>query len=114
MALRIVPYDEFVALIHEIATEDPAFVYNNDSRLGCYYHKNPKITKHDKRCIIGEALFRLGMEEPELRTITQGANQELRRLGFDANTCRWARAVQIKQDEGASWSEAVQVTVEEE
>lgn len=115
MSLRIVDLPAFQALVKQIAAERPTYRYMVEGSDSCTYSPN-HVNGVDSRCIIGEALHRLGIDDEILEEIDNRAGQEgedvaaaavLPKLGFSPEVSSWAQQVQTKQDNGMPWGEAV-------
>jgi len=114
MPAKIINLAAFKTLLSEIVAERPeGYAYNlpvesGDDHPACFYRPT---TRHDgtvSRCIIGEALSRLGMTDEELaRHEGTAAYSVLFTLGFGEDVKEYAHRVQRLQDRGSSWSEAV-------
>lgn len=111
---------QFKALLAKIAAERPTFVYNNaKGNNKCFYHPTVRPNGIESRCIIGEALFRLGYTDkilqPGSHSTLWGSNTPyipsaytlLRNLGFDEDVASHAHFVQDRQDRGVPWGEAI-------
>lgn len=104
----VIPFAAFRTLLLGIVTDTPAG-HRYESNWGCFYYH----IENRGRCIIGEALFRLGADEEWLKdqssasVVPNSARAVLSRLGFDEVTCAYAQVVQDVQDCGNPWSEAL-------
>ena len=110
----------FRTLLETIAAERPDFVYRKpDVSQECLYRPSQRRPGQKKvRCIIGEALHRLGMTDAELFELDasdeSNAYDVLSGLGFDDDVCHYAQMVQTAQDTGKSWGAAILAGVHEE
>lgn len=110
--MRIVGLAEFKELLKSIVAErGEEYCYSNAStRAECFYHPTVRINGHITRCIIGEALHRLGVDDEKLKQLSQTfgpARRVLEELGFDQDVVVYAGRVQRAQDAGKSWGEAL-------
>lgn len=116
----------FKALVRTIAAERPEFVYRKRGAAnGCFNHLTTDGDGVESRCLIGEALYRLGVEENDLALLSDCRYRDPARseypnsastadvvmsyLGFQDNIRDWAQAVQTSQDTGTPWGKAAEV-----
>lgn len=97
----MIDLDAIAAKIRELAAEFP------DRRAECFY-LNPDFTPN---CIVGHALLATGMtigrlEKHEGRAFDTILAMENRSSRY-SRTAKWIQEVQLRQDNGATWSESV-------
>jgi hypothetical protein len=108
---------DVVAKIREVAAETPDRVYERETGSGkCLYGRDKSGSGDGHRCIVGEALFRLGVTQAHLEVVdgrlaVPGAYQLLTHefnLPLEAEfELKFADEVQSCQDGGLTWAEAV-------
>lgn len=110
-APRVVDLSEFQTLVRAIAAERPDFRYSTGFGQSCYYKLGLCPTGTESRCLIGEALSRLGADEEWLAATDScpmtSASYVLQKAGFARDVCHWATIVQDNQDRGLAWGDAV-------
>jgi hypothetical protein len=107
---------ELEAKIREIAAEQPDYVYAKAGGLNsCFYSKSDKGVGNGCRCIVGEALFRLGVNQQTLERfdgsekMLTGAYRLLKKVFGFAEFSGFVPRVQSLQDKGHRWGEAVRI-----
>lgn len=99
--MSTITYEDAVRVLDELAAERPDYVYIEES---CHY------TERDGNpgCIIGHLLDRLGFDRPGWGDATNNESVLSVVPILDAKTKTLLRAVQQLQDNGDSWSTAVE------
>lgn len=97
-----------VTAVRQLAADCPDCKYIRPAIGSCSYSKG-QCTNGSVGCIIGQALAALGIDVSALDTNgVMNARTVLTRLGgFDDAAIEWADGVQGKQDNGATWVEAI-------
>ena len=110
--ISTITIDEVDTEIRLLAAESPDFVYNTRKEgSGCYYHKGVLGGEPNKGCIFGQAFQRLGVDMStvggdNISTVWSEIHFSSP-LGFQHCPEEWD-VVQVSQDNGSSWSEAIQ------
>ncbi len=115
--IQLPPPDEIQRVVRELAIEQPDFIYpRTRERVGCFYNLTDFPDDHDSaivcRCVVGEALHRLGVSEPDLTKLSEhGGWESVRReLELDGTPADdWIELVQYYQDNLEPWSKAVEL-----
>jgi hypothetical protein len=114
--------EQFYAAVRKVAAEAPNTVYRSTvpdhqhSGTMCYYvHTDTSGNPVSAGCLIGKALHALGTP---LETLAlhegKAAGSLLSDLGVGSDDAQsWARAVQYRQDSGATWVEAAAIATPE-
>lgn len=108
--------DRLVAAVREVAAEKPDFVYDAPYG-GCVY-----VADKQPSCIVGQAAWRLGLIDATFEKDDginmSGVTTFLRELGADLGDDEtlygreFLDTVQVKQDEGVPWGDAVEIADE--
>lgn len=117
MTLYNVTLEQVEQKVREIAKRNPKKVYAPaGTERACRYHLTRNNSAHRKdRCIFGQAFSELGVSEEDLVNIrSYSASAAIREL-FDIdnddpdryNRLLALRSVQVAQDRGESWGEAI-------
>lgn len=97
---------DLISEIRKLASEHPDNVYEKTDGLLCSYSRGT-CTDGSRGCIFGQAFKRLGIDIPRkfddrtIHGLLDGHN-----LG-STDELNWCNAVQLKQDTGWTWSNAV-------
>lgn len=111
--------EDLVQEVREIAENNPDFVYFEDKTPNpygpgrCYYTKDSRPS-----CIIGRALFNLGISIETLRSMDVDDNDNLFGTGIsnffrpetklDSDRMHWLSHVQVEQDAEIPWGRCVE------
>lgn len=98
--------DDVRKIVRDIAHYAPDFVYktpNEEDRTCLYWHKET----NSPGCIYGHALKHLGVDVSTGDFEDIGIDSVLQELTGEANVPPWFMHVQLLQDSGISWGDAV-------
>lgn len=90
--------------VRRLADESPDYVYKSDPEKGCFYNAGDS---HDA-CIFGQALANLGHPvSPDYEG--NAVSAVFRKMGIrvSGQQVSWATHLQVNQDDGFTWREAV-------
>lgn len=110
--------EDFTTMVRTVAAEKPDYRYNPRSinavdSTRCFYTPTLRPDGSTSRCLIGEALHRLGISDALMSEhdgdSTSTVHALLTRLGdHTEEVLIWANTVQAAQDWGLTWAEAVE------
>lgn len=107
--LSVERQEALVAAVVELATESPDFTYTAPTATGaCVYQVDERPS-----CLIGRAFAQIGFTTAELAAFDvgiygdTGADVILEALDADSQVYQWCSRVQIEQDRGRLWSDAI-------
>lgn len=108
MTVTTIPtIEQVIAEVRRLADEKPDFVYPRPPGGSCKYTPD----NEQPGCIFGQALSALGWRFALPEIEGHGIAGALQRLNIDTppRQTRWCAEVQIAQDGGQPWGEAVQL-----
>lgn len=99
---------KLIATVREVAAEKPDFKYQNKDEEGfmrdCSYFPDKD---NAEGCIMGCSLSRMNIRV-DLHMEGDAIDSLLMRAGFrDETSMQWCKKVQMAQDDGMTWAEAV-------
>lgn len=123
--IQVVTAETVLDAVKELAEKNPDKVYkpvkNEDGfyNVNCKYTKDATGTGDGHCCIIGQALLNVGFPLKDLAKFDEGivpdASETLKELGVVSvteKTFNILNEIQMYQDDGTPWGEAVTYTVE--
>ncbi len=106
---------KIIAAVRDVAAKNPSFIYLNAALMGADGNFCVYVKDGDPSCLIGQALWKLGLIDAALEADdfnAVGADDLLRSLpigdSLDPNEIEWLTRVQEMQDAEKPWSEAVE------